>query len=39
MIAAICTNIKAFNQINRKLLNILKIFLEYLELYIAAYGR
>ena len=36
---AICINIKAFNQINRKQLNILKTFLEYLEFYIHAYWR
>ena len=28
---AICINIKAFNWINRKQLNVLKIFLEYVE--------
>ena len=28
---AICINIKAFNQANKKQLNILKTFLEYLE--------
>ena len=33
----ICINIKAFNQVNRKQLNILKTFLEYLENYVVAY--
>ena len=35
----ICINIKAFNRVNRKQLNILKTFLEYLEFYIVAYWR
>ena len=34
---AISIKIKAFNQVNRKQLNILKTFLEYLEFYIVAY--
>ena len=34
---AICINIKTFNRVNRKQLNILNKFLEYLELYIVAY--
>ena len=34
---AICINIKAFHRINRKQLNILKMYLEYLEFYIVAY--
>ena len=36
---ASCINIKVFNQVNRKQLNFLKTFLEYMELYIAAYCR
>ena len=35
-ILAIRINIKAFNLVNRKRLNILKIFLEYLKFYIVA---
>ena len=31
---AICINIKAFNLVNGKQLNVLKTFLEYLEFYI-----
>ena len=34
---AICTNIQAFNQVNRILFNILKTFLECLENYIVTY--
>ena len=34
---ASCINIKVLNQVNRKQLNFLKTFLEYMELYIAAY--
>ena len=34
---AIYINIKAFNRVNRKQLNVLKTFLEYLESYIVAY--
>ena len=33
----ICMNIKALNQVKRKRLIILKIFLEYLEFHIVAY--
>ena len=36
---AICINLKAFDWVNRKQLNILKTFSEYLEFYIAAYWR
>ena len=36
---AICINIKASNQVNRKQLNFLKTILEYLELYIVAYWK
>ena len=36
---AICINIKAFNRVNTKQLNILKTFLEYLEFYTDAYWR
>ena len=34
---AIYTNIKAFNQVNRKQLNIVKTFFGYFEFYIVAY--
>ena len=34
---AICINIKTFNRVNRKQLNNLITFLEYLEFYIVAY--
>ena len=34
---AICINIKAFNRVNKKHLNIRKTFLDYLEFYIVAY--
>ena len=36
---AICTNIKAFNRVNRKQFNILKTLLEYLENYVFVYWR
>ena len=36
-ILATLRNIKAFNRVNRKQLQILKIFLEYLEFYIIAF--
>ena len=39
MIAAVRINIKAFDQFNRKELNILKTVLEYLEFYILVYWR
>ena len=32
-----CLSIKVFNRLNRKRLNILKIFLEYLQFYIVVY--
>ena len=36
---AICVNITAFNRVNRKQPNILKIFLEYQENYIVAWVK
>ena len=36
---AICINIKTFNRVNRKQMNILKTFLEYLKFQMAAYWR
>ena len=38
-ILAICIKIKSFNRVKRKYLNILNIFLEYLQFYIVAYCR
>ena len=34
---AICMNIKTFNRVSRKQMNILKIFLDYLKFYIVVY--
>ena len=36
---AICINNEAFNRVNKKQVNILKTFLEYLEFYIVTYWR